>query len=189
METLKNRLLDIIKTDDDIRKRIGIVAVLTDALKDYNVTPVIVGGFAVELWTMGKYATLDVDLVAEGISETAPVLYDLGFKNRGGVWTYPGSDVIIEFPKPPLDGDYNRLQPLDFDGNTVYLLGIEDILLDRVSALKHWRDESSREWAVFLAAAHFEKIDWMYCEKKAIEKQIDDELQLIKISAAELLKS
>lgn len=183
MEQLKKDLLDVLIIEDSIKRRIGIVAILTEALKPLNIIPVIVGGFAVELWTMGKYATLDVDLIADGINYHSSVLYELGFENKGGVWRYPESDIVIEFPKAPLDGDYTRLQPLQFDKYQLYVLGIEDIILDRVSAAKHWKDQSSREWATYLMAAHYDRIDWEYCDSKVIEKQLADEFASIKEEA------
>lgn len=185
---LKEKLNKIIPLPDSLQRRIGVVAVLTEALKKYKITPVIVGGFAVELWTMGKYATLDIDLIADGITEYASVLHDLGFSNKGGVWIYPDTDIIIEFPKPPLDGDYARLQPLAFQDYQLYVLGIEDIILDRVSAAKFWGDLASKEWAIFLLAAHYQKIDWDYCEKLVREKLIGDVFQEVKDEAEKLLQ-
>lgn len=188
MEELKQKLLEILANQDSTMRRIGVVAILTQAFKKYFIIPVIVGGFAVELWTMGKYATMDIDLIADGIAEYGSILRELGFKNKGGVWTYPESDIVIEFPKPPLDGDYSRLQPLEFEDFQLYVLGIEDIILDRVSAAKHWQDLSSKEWATYLIAAHYDKIDWTYCERKAEEKQIIEVFQEIKTEAQNLNK-
>ncbi len=188
LRELKEKLKNIIPLPDNVQRRIGVVAVLTEALKKYKITPVIVGGFAVELWTMGKYATLDIDLIADGITEYASVLRDLGFSNNGGVWTYPDTDIIIEFPKPPLDGDYARLQPLVFQDYQLYVLGIEDIILDRVSAAKFWGDLASKEWAIYLLAAHYQKIDWIYCEKLVQEKLISDVFQEVKDEAEKLIQ-
>lgn len=171
---------------DSVKRRLGVVAILTEALKKYAIRPVIVGGFAVELWTMGKYATLDIDLIAEGIAEYGFVLRELGFKNNGGVWLYPETDIIVEFPKPPLDGDYERVQALNFEDLQFYVLGIEDIILDRISAAKYWQDLSSKEWAIYLMAAHYDKIEWSYCEQMAAEKQVSDLLQEIKNEAKNL---
>ncbi|MBZ4653758.1 MAG: hypothetical protein JG781_1097, partial [Peptococcaceae bacterium] len=69
MEELKQKLTEILSNQDSIMRRIGVVAILTQAFKKYFIIPVIVGGFAVELWTMGKYATMDIDLIADGIAE------------------------------------------------------------------------------------------------------------------------
>jgi hypothetical protein len=65
VEELKRKLAEIVTKQDSVKRRLGVVAILTEALKKYAIRPVIVGGFAVELWTMGKYATLDIDLIKE----------------------------------------------------------------------------------------------------------------------------
>jgi uncharacterized protein YjeT (DUF2065 family) len=48
LRELKEKLKNIILLPDNVQRRIGVVAVLTEALKKYKITPVIVGGFAVE---------------------------------------------------------------------------------------------------------------------------------------------
>jgi len=188
MEELRKQMQKALAQKDFIKRRLQIVTILTEALHKKNIVPVIVGGFAVELWTMGSYATMDVDIIAEGIADEGDVLTQLGLKNSGGVWTLPDSDIIIEFPKPPLDGDYQKLQPIETDRGQVYVLGIEDILLDRTSAAKFWRDQSSMEWAIYLAAAHFHRIDWKYCHETAQSKGIEDTLNHVKNEAMEIIK-
>lgn len=59
-------------------------------------------------------------------------------------------------------------------------------LAEIVTATKYWQDLSSKEWAIYLMVAHYDKIDWSYCEKMAAEKQVSDLLQEIKKEAQNL---
>ena len=60
----KERLEKIIASNKDkLLKKFEIIAIITEALKKLNVKPVIVGGQAVEFYTEGGYATMDIDII------------------------------------------------------------------------------------------------------------------------------
>lgn len=61
---LKSKIKKIINSNQDkIYRNIALTAVITEALKNINIRPIIVGGQAVEFYTAGGYSTMDVDLV------------------------------------------------------------------------------------------------------------------------------
>jgi hypothetical protein len=49
----------------------------------------------------------------------------------------------------------------------VVVIGIEDLLLDRVRAAVHWRSDEDRRWARRLALLYADRIDWSYLRGKA----------------------
>ena len=48
-----------------IERKLFIVGVITSELKKTGITPIIVGGSAVEFYTSGAYGSLDIDLIAK----------------------------------------------------------------------------------------------------------------------------
>lgn len=65
----------------------------------------------------------------------------------------------------------------------MFLIGIEDIILDRMSATKHWQDEESKDWATYLMAAYYDQLDWEYIERKVLEKLLEGMYDQIKADA------
>src|SRR5690554_5302165 len=110
-QMLKNKLVSILRSSkDDLYKKIAVISVITEALKEFSVTPVIVGGQAVEFYTSGGYSTLDIDILCElRISEINSVLKPLGFEREGKYWTYPDSNLAIEVPSGPLAGSWDKV--------------------------------------------------------------------------------
>jgi len=154
---------------NDLAKKIEIMAIVTEALKSINVQPVIVGGQAVEFYTSGGYATMDVDILCEkSISEINSVLNPLGFKREGKYWILEDGDlnIAIEVPSGPLAGDWDKITKVETNqGLNAYFIGIEDIIIDRLNRYKHWREYSDEEWIIGMIILHYEKIDWEYIRK------------------------
>jgi hypothetical protein len=80
-QLLKNKIQKITKSNKNkIYQNIALVAIITAALKEIDIRPIIVGGQAVEFYTAGGYSTMDVDLVTPAnIKEIDPIIKDLGF--------------------------------------------------------------------------------------------------------------
>lgn len=92
---------------------------------------------------------------------------NLGFKNTGGVWSFPDSDIIIEFPKGPLDGVYEKTTKVNVENGTLLIIGIEDIIIDRSARKQYWGDAD--EWAKYMIMAHHADLDWDYLKQRAQE--------------------
>lgn len=95
MEQIKNKLSEILLIEDITKRKVGLAAILTEVLKKYDIKPVVVGGSAVELWSMGAYKSQDIDFVAEGISDCGFVLRELGFENEGGFGHIPKTQKLL----------------------------------------------------------------------------------------------
>ena len=55
-------------------------------------------------------------------------------------------------------------------------LGIEDIIIDRLNALVHWKSLEDGRLAKELVLIHFNKIDWKYLKKRAEDERVGSEL-------------
>ena len=65
------------------RRRLLALGWLSKALAVYGITPILVGGAAVEFYTGGGYATKDVDLALPSVPEVDAVFTALGFGKEG----------------------------------------------------------------------------------------------------------
>lgn len=72
--------------------------------------------------------------------------------------------ISIEIPNDMLeDADYDKVIELQLENNLhVYVIGIEDIILDRLRACVHWKSSSDCEWAKRLYLMHAERLDMDY---------------------------
>lgn len=160
------------ETRDPLTKRLLFVALLTKALQPQNIRPIIVGGNAVEFYTAGGYATGDIDVIApsEPINE---VLKKWGFEREGRHWINKELDIYIEAPSGSLsEEEMERLSEVEINNLKVYLLGIEDLIIDRLNAYTHWKSRDDGRWAKELMALHFIEIDWTYLEKRSKEEKV-----------------
>lgn len=151
-----------------LEQQLWVAGIISEAFREHRVRPVVVGGAAVEFYTLGNYTTKDIDLIVEDPEFIRETMLGLGFCNDHGTWFLPDNPgIIVEFPKGPLAGDWKKIQPVILPtGHTVYLLSLEDLLLDRSLAAKYWGD-GSEEWVRYMMAAHYDEIDWKYLRQIA----------------------
>ena len=71
IDDLKQRLRKVHRVSKFPERHIEIIAIVSEALKPYDIRPILVGGAAVEFYTRGGYTTGDIDLVAPGGRELA----------------------------------------------------------------------------------------------------------------------
>jgi excisionase family DNA binding protein len=165
---------------DTFEKRLIFVGLLTKELTKYNIRPIIVGGNAVEFYTLGGYATADIDVVIEDYKILGEVLEKWGFRKQGRHWTSEEFNILIESPADKLSGSVDKISEVEIKGLKVYLEGIEDIVIDRLNALVHWKSKDDGEWARRMIELNNNKIDWKYLEKRAKEEKVEKALEILK---------
>lgn len=159
-------------------------AVITRVLERYGDHAVVVGGSAVSFYTGGAYLSRDVDLITTvSGNQLVEVLAALGFERRDGAWVHAETDVIVDFPAPPLAGDPERITRVQTDDGPVAVIGIEDLLVDRLNAVVHWKDTESREWCISMLALH-KDLEMEYLRRQAESAGVGDELQAVTREAA-----
>lgn len=72
--------------------------------------------------------------------------------------------ISVEIPNDMLEvADNERDVDLVLqNGLHVYVIGLEDIILDRLRACVHWKSSSDCEWGRRLFLLHFERLDINY---------------------------
>lgn len=152
-------------------------AVLARLLVPIGGPVVVVGGSAVSFYTGGAYLSRDVDLVTDVPGpQIFGVLERIGFRRQDGAWIHAEVDVVVDFPSPPLAGDSRRVTQVQTSDGPISIIGLEDLLIDRLNAVVHWGDSEAREWCVTMLALH-PKLDRAYVEQRAAEEGVQQELQ------------
>jgi hypothetical protein len=165
---LRKRVDGLFEEPDRLRRRLSALGALTARLEPHGIEPILVGGCAMEVYTDGGYATADVDLALPAGPEVDRAFDDLGFQKRGRFWVRPELDLYFEAPAPAgLPGETAPRTELDIDGLRVVVLGVEDLLIDRLRAWVHWKSEEDGRWTRRLAALYAEKLDWEYLRSRA----------------------
>ena len=153
---------------DPLRRRLYVCALVTAALPQSKELPcVVVGDNALEFYTLGAYATVDVGLVSARRTEIGALLESWGFDRTGRHWHHADLDVAIEIPDDVLAVSEEKVTRVEIEGLTVYIIGVEDLIIDRLNAYVHWRSTDDGNWAKELMLLYQQDIDWSYLETRA----------------------
>jgi excisionase family DNA binding protein len=163
--------------DDPIERRLAFAGLLSRACRERGWRePVVVGGHAVEFYTAGGYTTVDLDLVAAS-DAVGEVLASWGFERDGRHWYDESLGLLVEAPGQQLDADQEaHTVDVEVRGEHVAVLGIEDLVVDRLNACVHWGSQEACEWARVLVHAYRERIDWDYLRDRAKTEDIEEVL-------------
>ena len=152
-------------------KEFYLMSLMTPLLDELGADPaIIVGGHAVELYTSGSYKTADVDLVMIR-DDLARELFDrLGFIREGRYHYCKELDVPIEIPSDNLAGSKDKVIKVNTNVGYCYVIGVEDLILDRLNAAEFWEDQRSLEWARYLMSSQLEQLDFEYMRKRCADE-------------------
>jgi excisionase family DNA binding protein len=176
----RDELARVKEEPDRLTRNLLFVGLLTREVSREGIRPVIVGGQAVEFYTAGGYATRDIDLVAWDTIGISRVLERWGFRKAGRYWTREDLGLAVEVPGSVLAGDEERVTEVEIKGLTVYLIGIEDIIIDRLNAFVHWNSLDDGDWAREMAQLNAADIDWEYLEKRAAAEGVLEPARLLR---------
>ena len=90
------------------------------------------------MYSLGGYSTYDVDLVCDR-KVAGEVLEKLGFRKEGRFWINDELEIVVEFPDITLAGSKDRIETFEVDGFRIYVIGKEDLIVDRLNACVFWK--------------------------------------------------
>jgi hypothetical protein len=147
----------------------------------------VVGGSAVEVYSVGEFTSGDIDLVSESKEKFERVLEGWGFKRRSTrTWSSSDLRIFIELLKAGYEGNFGKTTLMPTPFGPVRLAAIEDLLVKRLSSVKHWRRASDLDHAKYLALEYFDRIDWAYVERFAGHHDVAEMAAELHESAAKL---
>jgi predicted nucleotidyltransferase len=160
---------------DPLRRKLVVAARLEEELRKRGHRSVVVGGTAVEWYTLGLYRSADIDVLGPwaAIDE---VLLDLGFQREGRHWYRSDLGVAIEAPAEGLEPYRDRTSVVELEGVRVTLVSVEEAILDRLRACAHWRSALDCEQALHMMMVHGSQLDWPYLEARAVRDQVVPQL-------------
>jgi len=166
------------KIENDFKRRLYFAGILTKYLAEKKIRPVVVGGHAVEFYTLGSYTTGDIDIVSEGQREIENLLFAWGFKKVDRLWIETQNGIEIDIVSSSLkSGDYSKISEITVDDMKVYIIGIEDLIIDRLNAFVWWKSEEDGKWAEQLMALHGKEIDKKYLLERANKEGVSEALE------------
>ena len=111
-----------------------------------------------------------------------------GFVRRARHLISERLDLAIEFPGSMLGSreEHARANVIEVPGGEVRMIGVDDLIVDRLCALVHDGATGEEENALRLVAAHFDDLDRPYLEAKARFEAVDEALARVLARAQDL---
>jgi hypothetical protein len=159
----------IAETASPLKRQLLMLAYITARLRERGKpAPILIGGCALAYYSREVYFTADIDVAYPDRAELGEVLMELGFVADGRYWVHYDLKLVVEAPVSSLPGEDAPLEIVEFeDGLECCVIGIEDLLIDRMNACKHWRSTSDCEMVELLVRQFASEMDWKYLLQKA----------------------
>ena len=175
-------VLEIIKnTESPLKRQLLMVGLITRLLEEKGKNaPVVIGGCALSYYSREVYFTSDIDLAYADREALNGILKSIGFEKKGRYWVHEDLKMAIEAPVSALAEEESPMEIIEIgEGLQCTIIGIEDLIIDRLNACKHWKSVTDCEMVELLINHYFNELDWPYLEKKAgrPENEILAELQ------------
>jgi hypothetical protein len=166
---IKDILAKIGATEAPLTRQLLMAGLITRRLEEKGKpAPVLIGGLALSYYTREVYFTADIDLAYADRESLDEVLLELGFDKRGRYWVQAGLDIALEVPALGLPGEEAPRETVELEGGlSCVVIGLEDLIIDRLNACKHWNSAVDGEMTELLIVRYGKEIDWAYLEKKA----------------------
>jgi len=179
IESLREELAKTAHIADPLERRLYALAVIGRALPAED-RPILVGGNALEFYTFGGYSTGDIDVIHHDRAMLDRALMSLGFKRTGRHWTREDVGIAIECPDEYLAGSLDRVNVVTIEGvGEVRIIGLEDLIIDRLNACVHWDSEEDCFWAARLVSEYRERLDLGYLKNRADGQVLDFLLKML----------
>ncbi len=187
MELLKwiemdtQELLETIqKMESPLKRQLLMVALVTRLLEKIGKRPpVIIGGCALSYYSREVYFSSDIDLAYTDREALDMVLKSIGFEKKERYWVHEGLKIAIEVPTSDLAGEDASIEVVELgEGLQCSIIGIEDLVIDRLNACKHWKSDIDCEMVELLIRKYMNDLDWSYLEKKAVLPSNDTLLEI-----------
>lgn len=178
IEEAKMKLYSL-KNKSKHEKMLEAAAIITQLSEINGVQPIVVGGLSVEIYTQQEYTTMDIDFVSDGYHIIENILCELDFNKKGRIFYNDAIEVAVEIPDNHLAGSYDKLVRYYIeDESYIYLISVEDIILDRLRAGLHWGSEDDLLWAFNIFSSNYQELDISYLKEKtevnSEEKELDE---------------
>jgi hypothetical protein len=161
------------KEPNELRKKMLLLGYISERMSKRNASVFLVGGQAVETYTGGVFTTGDIDITTTDTKGTEALLEKLGFAKEGMIWVSVrlglAVHLVASYPRRSI-----RHRTFEVGGYLVKVVGVEDLVVDRLSAAKFWKSERDAEQANALLNVFRDSIDERYLEELARAENVYD---------------
>ena len=157
-----------------------MVALITNLLEEKGKeAPVVIGGCALSYYSREVYFTADIDLAYTDREALDDVLKGIRFTKRGRYWINEDLKIAVEVPASVLIEEESPIEIAELgEGLQCRIIGIEDLLIDRLNACKYWKSEMDCEMVELLLRKYNKELDWAYLENRASRPENSTMLEL-----------
>jgi len=164
------------KEPDDLTRKMLLIGYLTEKLEREKPESVyVVGGQAVETYTAGQFRTGDIDIATPDSKAAEEILQQIGFEREGTIWLSNALGLAVHIVGlSPTNSEKARI--IHAGPYQVRIVGVEDLIIDRLAAAKFWKSQVDLEQAKALWKGFRKQIDLQYLRKRAREENVEDVL-------------
>lgn len=151
-------------------KQIKILKQINSEIKKagYRITPIIIGKFALTVYTQGMYPSNMIQLLFPDIPLLEKVLKNLGFEKMGDFFVK--GDIVVEVSKNfeliP-EGVFNQIKA---DREIINVISLEDLLIDMMKQCVEG-DETVCNLIKMLIKSYYSALDFHSIFRKAKDKK------------------
>ncbi len=175
------RFVAILKKEpNEFKRKLLLIGYFFDRLARNGVTSFLVGGQAVEVYTAGQFVTGDIDITVSDRDKAEKLLSQMSFAREGMIWLNKdlgmAVQIVASYPSRT-----KMARTIEVEGSEVRIVGVEDLIIDRLVAAKYWRSNPKldTEQATVLLSVFRNNIDRVYLRKRALEERVRDYLNQI----------
>lgn len=156
-------------TEAPLKKQLMMAALITNLLEQKGKgAPIVIGGCALSYYTREVYFTADIDFAYADRNALNSVLNEIDFRQEGRYWINADLKIAVEAPASTLSGEDSPVETVEIEDNFYCkIIGIEDLIIDRLNSCKYWKSEIDCEMVELLIKKYLKELDWTYLEKKA----------------------
>jgi len=164
------------KEPDELARKMLLIGYLTERLEKKKPESVyIVGGQAVETYTAGQFRTGDIDIVTPDSKAAGEILKRIGFEREGMIWLNKDLGLAIHIVGLFAQNS-EKARIIHAGPYKVRIVGVEDLIVDRLAAAKFWNSQVDLEQATALWKGFRKQIDLQYLRKRARQERVEDVL-------------
>jgi hypothetical protein len=139
--------------------RAELAAFVQEHLRGRGIDMVLCGGACVSIYSLGKYVSMDLDMVHTGLTPPRQrllreVMQDIDFAGEGRHFKHPDNELFVEFPMgPPSVGEEPVKEIIERQESTgmLKILSPTDCVKDRLTWFYHDNDRQCLYQAVMVA--------------------------------------
>ncbi len=173
LPSARTLLSQLKKEPNELKKKMLLLGYVTYSLEKKSESVYLVGGQAIETYTAGQFTTGDIDITTTDREATEQILQRIGFKKQGMVWLNEtlglAVHIVDSYPKR-----IERTRTFQVGPYTVRVVGVEDLIIDRLAAAKFWKSQRDSDQAIALFKGFRKQIDLQYLRERARQEGVDD---------------